>query len=432
MPNTRPDKRLLLALTMACALLSGCVDGPDAASNPESVQKTGLPSPAGAGSSAPNLFVDHRGVVVLSWLESTANGQHALRFSTLDPRSATDPQPGETSAGWSPARTIVEADDLFVNWADFPSLIVLEDGSMAAHWLRRSGPDTFDYDVEVAWSLDGGDTWSEAVTPHRDGTMSEHGFASMFPWRDGLGIVWLDGRAFAGWDETAGAVIDSTRPDDPEMALRATTVSPDGVGEEAVLDARVCECCQTSAVITSEGPLIVYRDRSQDEIRDIGVVRYREGQWTEPMLIHADGWQIRGCPVNGPMATASGSNVAVAWFTAADGERRVKVAFSTDAGATFAAPQRVDAGQPAGRVALTLLDDQEAAVTWLEEREGGAEIRFRRVTRDGGQGPAGVLVETSLARASGFPRMVRSGDQLLLAWTDADTPSRVHTAILRP
>ncbi|TVS16854.1 MAG: exo-alpha-sialidase [Gammaproteobacteria bacterium] len=432
MPGTRRQNRLFFALSVACMLLSGCVDAPDASSNPQSVQTIDLPSPAGAGSSAPNLFVDPRGVVVLSWLESTANGQHALRFSTLDPRSAADPQSDEEAPGWSAARTIVEADDLFVNWADFPSLIVLEDGSMAVHWLRRSGPDTFDYDVEVAWSADGGDTWNEPVTPHRDGTLSEHGFASMFPWQGGLGIVWLDGRAFAGWDETAGAVIDSTRHDDPEMALRATTISPDGVAEEAVLDARVCECCQTSAVITSEGPLIVYRDRSQDETRDIGVVRYREGQWTEPMLIHADGWQIRGCPVNGPMATASGSNVAVAWFTAADGERRVKVAFSADAGATFAAPQRVDAGQPAGRVALTLLDDQEAAVIWLEEREGGAAIRLRRVTRDGGQGPAGVLVETSLARASGFPRMVRSGDQLLLAWTDADTPSRVHTAILRP
>lgn len=365
-------------------------------------------SPAASGSMAPNLFADGDGRVYMSWLE-TADAEPALRFAVWDEN------------GWSPARPIREGADFWVNWADFPSLVVLPDGRLAAHWLQRSGPGTFDYDVHVTLSEDGGESWSESVVPHRDGTLSEHGFVSLFPWEDGsLAAVWLDGRHYVEAGETGEA---------PEMSLRHTRITEDGaLAEEVMLDDRVCDCCQTSAVVTTEGPVVFYRDRSPEEVRDISVIRYVDGRWTAPRPVHEDRWVIPACPVNGPFADGDGRAVAVAWFTAADDTPVVQVAFSDDAGDTFGPPVRVDDGDPTGRVALALLGDGEALVSWLERTNDGAEIRVRRLTSEGDTSPSRTVTATATARASGFPRMVRNGHELVFAWTEPGEPSRVRTA----
>jgi hypothetical protein len=43
------------------------------------------------------------------------------------------------------------------------------------------------------------------------------------------------------------------------------------LGKEALLDGRVCECCQTSSASTPDGMAVVYRDRSEKEVRDISI-----------------------------------------------------------------------------------------------------------------------------------------------------------------
>jgi hypothetical protein len=373
-----------------------------------------IPAPGLPGSGEPNLSASG-GSIYLSWLEPTSENTHALRFAVWEGR------------GWSDAHTIAEGQDFFVNWADFPSLIALPDGRLAAHWLVRSGPTPYAYDVYIAQSHDGGLSWSEGVVPHRDGTPTEHGFVSLFPWADGqLAAIWLDGRNFVGAE---GEVEHGTGAD---MTLRHTTLDPAGrLGPERVLDDRVCECCQTSVALTTHGPVAVYRDRSPAEVRDIAIVRYLDGRWTEPRPIHRDGWHLEGCPVNGPAAAAQGDQLAVAWFTAAEGDPRVLLAFSTDAGASFAAPLRLDGGDPLGRVDLLLLDDGDALVTWLERTDDGAEIRLRRVGRGGELHAPTVVSVTSAARASGFPRLARAGEEVVLAWTEAGDPSRIRTASLR-
>jgi hypothetical protein len=195
------------------------------------------------------------------------------------------------------------------------------------------------------------------------------------------------------------------------------------------VDIRVCDCCQTDVAVTSSGPVLVYRDRSPEEIRDIRVSRYEDGAWTDGGLVHSDGWETGACPVNGPAIAARDAQVAVAWFTAADGESRVNVAFSDDAGGHFRDPVRIDDGVPAGRVDVVLLNDGSALVSWLERTGGdGAEVRIRRV------GPAGHRLETvhasapSSERAGGFPRLVQAPDgTIILAWTDvAELTPRVR------
>ena len=276
-------------------------------------------SPRVAGSAQPNLCVDARGRVYLSWMEKTGENRHALRFSVRD------------RAQWSAPRTIAEGANWFVNWADFPSLVALADGALVAHWLVKSAADTYAYDVNISRSTDGGKSWSKPLVPHRDHTKTEHGFVSLVPLAGGrVGAVWLDGRnmkagGHEGHDSHGG-----------DMTLRFAAIDArGGISEEALLDGRVCECCQTSAAMTSEGAVAVYRDCSDKQIRDISIVRLQKGRWSEPRTLHADNWQIEGCPVNGPSIAANTRRVAVAWFTAANDAPRVNVVFSNDAGATF-------------------------------------------------------------------------------------------------
>jgi hypothetical protein len=390
----------LLALAVMTWLLS---------TPPALAQVRELPSPAATGSLAPNLFAAADGRVFLSWIDRLGAGRHALRFSV---------QEGD---GWSTPLVIAEGANWFVNWADFPSLIALPDGSLAAHWLVKSGSGTYAYDVNVARSIDGGRTWSGPLVPHRDGTQTEHGFVSLFAVGDGvLQAVWLDGR-----ETTPGA--DEHDHGGGSMTLRHAAIGRDGaLNRETLLDPRVCDCCQTGAALTAEGPVVVYRDRSDRETRDIAIVRLREGRWTEPHPVAADHWEIHGCPVNGPAVAAAGRRVAVAWFTAADDTPRVKLAFSQDSGAGFDAPVIIDDGNPLGRVDAELMDDGSALVSWLESSAAGPLLRLRRVRADGRREESITVLPAGAGLTNGFPRMVRVEDMLVFAWTS----DGVRTAVM--
>jgi hypothetical protein len=379
---------------------------------PAFAQVRELTSPAGPGSGQPNLAVSPDGRVHLSWIERVGEGRFSLRFATLE------------KDGWSPTRAIAEGSNWFVNWADFPSMVALPDGSLAAHWLVKSGSGTFDYDVTISRSFDSGKTWGKPFVPHRDSVKGEHGFVSMFAATDGsLAAVWLDGR------EMKADPNDAHGHGHGNMTLRYVKIKQDGtLTDEAVLDARVCECCQTSAAMTADGPVVVYRDRSEaaKEMRDISIVRLKGGKWSAPRTVFEDNWELNGCPVNGPAVAAAGRRVAVAWFTAANSASRVKLAFSNNAGESFGEPIIVDDGNPAGRVDVLLLDDGSALVCWLEKLPGGGEVRVCRVRPDGRRDEAITVAPSGTTRSNGFPQMARVGDSLVFAWTG----SRVFTATM--
>ncbi|MDX2043045.1 MAG: sialidase family protein [Acidobacteriota bacterium] len=372
-------------------------------------------SPAGAGSGQPNLTVSRDGKVYLSWIERLGEGKASLRFAVKE------------NDGWSAPRIIAEGSNWFVNWADFPSMIVLPDGTLAAHWLVKSGSGTFDYDVTISRSFDGGKTWSKPFVAHRDGVKAEHGFVSLFATKDGqLAAVWLDGR-----EMTPGGKDDHGHGHG-NMTLRYVKIKRDGtLTDEAKLDARVCECCQTSAAMTAEGPVVVYRDRSDEEMRDISIVRLKAGKWAEPRAVHDDGWKLNGCPVNGPSVAAAGKQVAVAWYTGAGDKPQVRLAFSSDAGESFGKPITIDDGNPVGRVETLMLNDGSALVCWLEKATGSGSVRVRRVYPDGKMYASIAVAPNGTARSNGFPQMVlseksRGGKTLVFAWTS----SRVMTATM--
>lgn len=354
---------------------------------------------APAGSSTPHLAVADDGRVVLSYLAADGAGSR-LDYVTLE------------GSGWSQPTTVAAGEGWFVNWADFPSVVPISGDVWAAHWLVRSATATYAYDAVVAVSRDGGRTWSAGIAVHDDGTPTEHGFLSLYPAADGVGALWLDGRNMA------------TSPDGATQLLAGGLRSEDlAVMPPAPVDERVCDCCQTDLAVTAEGPVVVYRDRSAEEIRDIAVSRLREGTWEPARLVAADGWQISGCPVNGPAVAALGRQVAVAWYTGHP-QPRVAVAFSDDAAATFSAPIEIASGQVIGRVDVVLVEAGDAVVSWLDAVPG--TLRYRRVAPDGSLGAVHETAPMSPERNAGFPQMVRDGDGLVFAWTDVGS-NRIRT-----
>jgi hypothetical protein len=400
-----------------------------------------LDPPAAPGAASPHLAPDGSGsgALLLSWLEpqAAAGGGgtpgHRLRFARF------------ADGRWSEPRTVATGTDFFANWADLPAVVRMGDGSLAAHWLAKTGAGTYDYGIRLARSGDGGATWIPAGVLHDDGEdrggAGEHGFVSWLPEGTGLRAFWLDGRETAAGvglegghhggheDLGGGAMTLRTARLEPTPAIPAAVA----VTEPARLDGRVCDCCQTDAAVTSLGPLVVYRDRSNGgEVRDIAA-RYRTAAgWSAPVAVGRDGWQIAGCPVNGPAVAADGARVAVAWFTGADPGARVRIAFSGDGGASFGPPAEVDADAPLGRVDLVLSAAGEAVVGWLARgtAKDRAGLRLRRVAPDGRAGDPFTVAATGAARSSGFPRLARSGDRLVLAWVDDAAPSRLRAVAL--
>jgi hypothetical protein len=371
-----------------------------------------LNAPAGPGSMSANLARANDGGLVLTWIEPLAPRGHALKMSAY------------SDGAWSEARTIATGRDWFVTQADVPTVAVLTDGTLVASWLANHVAGTEAANIHLSRSTDGGATWTAPVIPHRDRHAVQHGFLSLVPAPSGaLEALWLDGR------QTSGAAGHGHGGD---MALMHATIAADGtVGAETMLDGRVCDCCPVSAAATAGGVLAVYRDRSEQEVRDISIVRHANGAWSRPEPLTKDAWQINACPVNGPEISVSGAHVAVAWFTAASNEARVQAMLSADGGRTFGAPVRIDASRPAGRVDVVSLSEGGALVSWVERAEHGPEARVRHVTPRGVAAPVSIS-SPAIVAAGAAPRMqpLANGD-VVVAWTEAGKPTRVRATILR-
>lgn len=376
--------------------------------------------------------------------------------------------PGKGGKGaWSPAVTVAESRDILRNWADFPAITSGPGGALIAHFAEISDRESFSYDVVLMRSDDGGRTWRRIGLAHGDETFAEHGFVSLLHTSEGVRAFWLDGRARgrpkrADESPATGDGQAESRPAvPPPMGLRtalvATSAAPDegrpqAIGAEQLtdqlIDPRVCDCCGTAAAMTARGPVIVYRDRSADEVRDISIIRSvtagagdRAGSvdFSRPEPVHRDGWKIAGCPVNGPRVAAKEHQVAVAWYTYAGSRPRVLVAFSADSGAHFAAPVVVDrpagARAPIGRVDIAMrADGREVVVSWLASERENAVLLARRISVEGRLGAVVKLADTRASRAAGFPRIELVGGVLFTAWVagahgDADRSATVQIGV---
>ena len=400
-----------LALALACGSCSGSAPKPSAAGTAPpawTVKIEPFDVPAGANSMAPQLTASNRGVLV-SWLEQ-ADPEFVLKFAE------------RANGAWSAPQKIASDKNWFVSAADVPTVLRLSDGTLVANWYPAVDFRLEAYDIRLSYSKDEGKTWAPPLVPHHDKTRTQHGFVSLFEMPSGgLGLVWLDGRN------------QGKQPEDAEMAMYfASYDTAWKQTAEVSANARVCECCTTSAVVTPDGVVAAFRDRSPKEIRDIHVSRLENGKWTDAQVVHADNWEIDACPVNGPALSARGRQLVAGWFTGKDDKGQAYAVFSSDAGRTWGAPIRLEDETSLGHVEVEMLDDGSAIATWVEFADERSQFRMRRV-EPSGMRSASIIVSGD-SRVSGYPRVARSGNELVLVWTagvEGGGPLQVKGAIAR-
>jgi hypothetical protein len=370
------------------------------------------PLPMAPGAAQPDLVATPGGRLLLSWFNSVPGRRTALQFAEY----------GRDGRWQGAPRTIAIGSSFVVSWADTPHIAATDDGALWVHWLQKTSDLHEASDVLLSRSSDGGFTWSTPVLVNTDGKQAEHGFVSLWPQsRDSLGVAWLDGRnkgvhhEHAARDEHAGMASMGM------MSLRsAVFTSSLQRGGESELDASTCDCCQTGVAMTTRGPLLVYRDRTAAEIRDIYATRRDGERWTTPRPVHADGWKMPACPVNGPSVAANGNTVVVAWYTAAADKPAVRLARSNDAGDSFAAPVLLDQGEAVqGRVDVAL-DAEQAWVLWVREDGGGQSLWLARYAPDLSRQLSRIEVAKLQGRGkgTGFPQLALRDGNAYMVWTD--------------
>lgn len=403
------DTRLVPLVFAASLVLAACGRETPAPAS-QAGQATGLLPwnlPAPPGSMAPDLVVGPRGRVALSWLNVESGRRTLLQYAELGVQDR-----------WEGPLTIAVGNSFMANAVDTPHIAIADDHALWVQYLQRQPEGG--YGVRLTTSRSGGMNWSDPIAVNDDSVAAEHGFAALWPaGSDRIGIAWLDGRDAGG----EGEGHDDGHAHAGATALRAATFGPDlQRAGETVVDARSCDCCSTAVARTPDGVVLAYRDRDENEIRDIATVVFDGKRWSAPRLVHADGWHMEGCPVNGPSIAADGDDVVLGWFTGANDEPRVQLARSEDGGAHFGAPLVLERGkQVDGRVAVAL-DGDNAWALWLREEFGGASLWLARLAPDLSRERERIKVATLKAHgiAAGYPKLALRDGTAYIVWTDSD------------
>lgn len=396
-------KNLFLSLIICFITYSGCS---------KSKQFYSIENPSGDNTSLPKLYTDNTGTVFMSWVEQI-DTIAILYYSKFENNL------------WSEPFKVQKSDQWFVNWADYPSIIAYAGKPMAVHWLKKTPGNTYSYNVEVATFNEKG--LNSSIVPHDDGTATEHGFVSMIPVSDtSFYAVWLDGRNTIRGHGEHGDLSSA-------MTLRGASLSISGdIISEDELDVDVCDCCNTSIAKTSNGIITAYRNRTENENRDIYIKKMSNGVWEDEKHVFHDKWEIAACPVNGPAIDVYNETVSVAWFTGANNQATVKLSFSLDEGDSFLPPVIIDSVSPLGRVDLIANDEKSSWVSWVSRTEEGAELNLQLISIDGDILESHIISKMNPSRGSGFPQITKYKKSIIAAWTDYTEYSKsIETAILR-
>ena len=343
----------------------------------------------------PNL-VSYNGTLSLSWISSEQDNNASLHFSQLK------------NGKWIKPQKIADGSDWFVNWADFPAHAINEDLILTSY-LKKSDSGTYTYDVLLNLRKLTGEKIKEDFLLNTDGVKAEHGFVSIIPNKKGFFVTWLDGR---------NTIEKKSDGEHKPMTIRFAEISNTGdIINESELDAAACDCCQTSIANTSDGPIVVYRDRSDKEVRDVYSVRNINGVWEDPNPVHNDGWIINGCPVNGPKVASNSKNLAIAWFTASNGNPLVNVSFSKNNGASFDKPIKINDVNAIGRVDIAFLNDDEAIVSYMEVDDAGTYLRIKKVSVNRRISQPITISKIDGGRNTGVPQLEIINNEIFIVWT---------------
>jgi hypothetical protein len=403
-------------LAASVFLIAVCADSYGASRRDSSVVNALQLAQLGLGAQ-PNVVAHPRGGFVLSYQAKLSDGCHALRTVAISSRGAL-----------GAVNEVARGCDWFVNWADFPSLAIADNGDWLTYYLKKSGSGPYAYDIYTVRSKDQGKHWEPGFRIHDDGTPTEHGFVSIAPaGGDAFLVVWLDGR-FTQANASGHSGHDHAQANESRMTLRSVRLSRAQKTQHALeVDADVCTCCLTDLVRTgAEQFSLVYRDRLPGEVRDISLATFNGVRWSAKGQVHADGWRIAGCPVNGPAIAQRDAATAVAWSTMQGEDMVVRAR-------VLGQPMHeLERGNILGRVDLAARTKGWLAIWLGDGGKGNSALKLGILGNELQREQTFTLATLTSGRNIGMPRLAQQADTALVVWTESDaTGPRVAGALIQ-
>jgi len=401
---------------------------------------------ANSVNATPSVVADGKTVAVV-WGATSPDSQTDVLLAVSGDGGATFAAPVRVNADKGGAQLTGEAP---------PRVVVgraLRSGrEFTVLWTAREGTNT---SIKLARSVDGGRTFGDAV-PLVTGAPGSRGWPALAVDRSGTAhAIWLDHRGLAPPPATsaskaaphkmhtmAGAARDSAIDAQKSGLYYASTRAPGPVPVGRGIAKGVCYCCKTALAVRDGRLYAAWRHVYPGNLRDIAFTMSSNGGRTfaSPVRVSRDGWEIEGCPDDGPAVVVDAAGVVrIVWPTVIPGttpQGGIFYASSTD-GRTFTKRVRVPTlgSLKPSHPTLALGAAGRVVVTWDELVNGRRVIAARLITTAANGavtfGPHEILNEQGHGV---YPVVATSGDASVVAWTTAGSDSviNVRRVNLRP
>lgn len=305
--------------------------------------------------------------------------------------------------------------------------------------------------VRMARSTDGGLTFAPSHSLAGPKAQGNRGWASLaVDARGAAHAIWLDHRGSAG-DGTAGHHAHATDAAPAhhqagaaprtggdasaesvakaqKSGLYYASVLPGGAGPARSVAAGVCYCCKTALATRTVGgrALLVaaWRHVYPGNFRDMATAQSVDGgvTFSAPARVSEDGWQLDGCPEDGPSVSIDGGGTMhLLWPTVVQAGEPYKALFYASRRDSAWTPrlQVTGAGLNVAHPSLAVADDGSALAVWDQLGKGPRTIQMS-VRTVGGRGFAAPRQVSGTATAR-YPVVAwRDARTALVAWREGE------------
>lgn len=268
---------------------------------------------------------------------------------------------------WSEPQIAARGDRRWhINDLDAPVVapIPTSDQLIAGWMVGSSRRNPYDHHIIFSRTSMNAVIWSPPQSPYTPSVPAYYGLLQMAPLPEGKTILaWQDGRTTKYKLPRLNRFF--TRPDS-RIHLYSAELDADGtVSNEQIIDTLISQLCPLDMASTSKGALIAYRNHQAEDVKEIVVRQYRDGNWQPYTVLGPDRWSTNYPTTEGPRITAGKKHAAVVWYAAPEGQSKIQMAASSNHGKSFKSPVIVDSEQPVGKADVCLLDRNRYLVSWV-------------------------------------------------------------------
>ena len=273
----------------------------------------------------PSVQIDEAGSLSLAWMEENKEVRSVMY--------ARSPEPGGPMG--APVR-INRAEDIPYWRQEAPALVVQGEDVFVTWGLahpKATPEQPFATELRLSHSKDGGRTFQPSIVVNDDPGVIQHTFDALHRDSEGrLHVSWIDGRE---------------GKKDPGTYVARSLDQGQTITKNAKVDEGTCVCCRTAITSGPDGTVYVaWRKIFEGNVRETVVARSTDhGETFGPsVIVGHDKWVFPACPHRpASMGVDRQGRLYIVWYTEGTDEiPAVYLAFSDDRGQTFSPKQQLN------------------------------------------------------------------------------------------